>query len=221
VVVPELLDSDAGTPDEINGSLLDLRMFNRRFGGIRTTAAVLGRIATDRNLQKICWLDVAGGTGDVAVLTRKSLLDTGIASEAVILDRAPTHMNGANRSVCGNALALPFADGSFDAVGCSLFTHHLTPAEVERFAREGLRVARHAFFIHDLVRHPLHWVLAYAGFPLYRSRITRHDAPASVRSAYTAEEMCTLLRSSGAERVEIRTYFLFRMGAIAWKPITT
>jgi hypothetical protein len=106
-------------------------------------------------------------------------------------------------------------------VGCSLFAHHLSPSEIGRFAREGLRVARHAFFVHDLVRHPLHLALAYAGFPLYRSRVTRHDAPASVKNAYTIEEMRSMLHSAGAEQVEISTYFLFRMGAIAWKPITT
>ena len=33
VVVPELLDSDAGTPREVEGSLADLRMVNRFFGG--------------------------------------------------------------------------------------------------------------------------------------------------------------------------------------------
>jgi SAM-dependent methyltransferase len=116
---------------------------------------------------------------------------------------------------------LPFADNSFDAVGCSLFAHHLEREEIGCFVREGLRVARHAFFIHDLVRHPLHLALAYAGFPLYRSRITRHDAPASVRRAYTVQEMRDMLQSSGAESVEIKTHFLFRMGVIAWKPTTT
>jgi ubiquinone/menaquinone biosynthesis C-methylase UbiE len=221
VVVPELLDTDAGTPEEIDASIADLRMFNLRFGGIRTTRSVLHRIAQERGLRKIHWLDVAGASGDVATFTRVSLLQSGIESEAVILDRAATHMNGAHPSVCGDALALPFADASFDAVGCSLFAHHLSPSEIGRFAREGLRVARHAFFVHDLVRHPLHLALAYAGFPLYRSRVTRHDAPASVKNAYTIEEMRSMLLSGGAERVEISTYFLFRMGAIAWKPITT
>lgn len=221
VVVPELLDTDAGTREEVEGSLADLRMFNRRFGGIHTTKNVLRKIARERRLKNILWLDVAGGRGDVATLTRHSLLPSGIESEAVILDRAPSHMNGTQPSVCGDAVHLPFADGSFDAVGCSLFAHHLEQREIELFAREGLRVAQHAFFIHDLVRHPVHLALAYAGFPLYRSRITRHDAPASVRRAYTVEEMRAMLNSAGAQDLEIHTYFLFRMGAIAWKPITT
>ncbi|MGE5324683.1 MAG: methyltransferase domain-containing protein [Actinomycetota bacterium] len=221
VVVPELLDEDAGTREEVEDSLADLRMFNQRFGGIHTTRNVLRRIARQRRLKNILWLDVAGGRGDVASLTRQSLLPSGIDSEAVILDRAPSHMNGSQPSICGDAVRLPFADTSFDVVGCSLFAHHLERTEIECFAREGLRVARHAFFIHDLVRHPVHLALAYAGFPLYRSRITRHDAPASVRRAYTVEEMRTMLQSAGAKHLEIHTYYLFRMGAIAWKPITT
>lgn len=221
VVVPELLDSDSGTPEEVEASLADLRMFNLRFGGIHTTGEVLRRIAQQRGLKKIFWLDVAGATGDVASLTRESLAASGIDVESVILDRAPSHMNGSYPAVCGDALSLPFRDGSFDAVGCSLFAHHLEPPEIARFVREGLRVARHAFFIHDLVRHPMHLALAYAGFPLYRSRITRHDAPASVRRAYTVPEMRSMLQAAGAAQVEITTYFLFRMGAIAWKPITT
>lgn len=221
VVVPELLDTDAGTREEVEGSLADLRMFNQRFGGIHTTTETLRKIAQQRRLTKILWLDVAGGRGDVAALARRSLSPYGIDSEAVILDRAPTHMNGSQASICGDATHLPFADSSFDAVGCSLFAHHLEAPDIERLAREGLRVARHAFFIHDLIRHPLHLALAYAGFPLYRSRITRHDAPASVRRAYTVEEMRAMLQSAGANDLEIQTYFLFRMGAIAWKPIMT
>jgi hypothetical protein len=53
--------------------------------------------------------------------------------------------------------------------------------------------------------------------PLYRSRLTRHDAPASVRQAYTKEEMLDMLRRTGAARIEMKSYYLFRMGVIVWK----
>jgi hypothetical protein len=59
--------------------------------------------------------------------------------------------------------------------------------------------------------------LAYAGFPLYQSRITRNDAPASVRQAYTVDEMRAMLRETGARSIEINTCFLYRMGVIVWK----
>ena len=82
---------------------------------------------------------------------------------------------------------------------------------------EALRVCRSAVLINDLVRGALHLSLVYAGLPLYRSRLTRHDAPASVRQAYTPEEMRGLLAKTNAARVEVHRHYLFRMGVIAWK----
>ncbi len=137
--------------------------------------------------------------------------------DVTLLDRATSHLDGGNRAVTADALALPFRDASFDLVSCNLFAHHLSPEDFVRFVDEGLRVCRVAVLINDLVRHPLHLWLAYAGLPLYRSRLTRHDAPASVRQAYTAEEMRTMLAKTRAVKVEIARHYLFRMGAIAWK----
>ena len=117
----------------------------------------------------------------------------------------------------GDALALPFCDASFDLVCSELFVHHLSPDQLVHFAREGLRVCRKAFLINDLVRHPLHLALSYAGFPLYRSRLTRNDAPASVRQAYTQQEMLEMLREAGGSRTEIESCYLYRMGVILWK----
>jgi ubiquinone/menaquinone biosynthesis C-methylase UbiE len=135
------------------------------------------------------------------------------------LDRARTHLLRGNRAVVADALSIPFQDRSFDLVSCSLFAHHLEPAELARFAREALRVSRCAVLINDLVRHPLHLALVYAGFPLMRSYVSRFDGLASVRRAYVPAEMRRIL-SWGAEpatRVEISRHFLFRMGVIAWK----
>ncbi len=222
IVVPELLDTDAGTPHEVAGSIADLRMFNRAFGGTRTVNSLLQRIAERKKLKELSWIDVAGSEGYVALVTRKDLADSGISVHPVILDRAPTHLDSQLPAVCGDATSLPFADNSFDVVGCSLFVHHLEADELIRFASEGLRVARHAFFIHDLIRHPLHLALSYLGFPLYRSRITRHDAPASVRRAYTVDEIRRILEQVvEISRIEIRQYFLYRMGVIVWKDPTT
>jgi ubiquinone/menaquinone biosynthesis C-methylase UbiE len=218
VVVEELLDSDAGTPAEVAGSLKDLRMFNSVFGGVHTMASLLRRVAQKRGLKQISWVDVAGSEGYVATRTQRSLACSGISSQPLILDRAPTHLGNTHPAVCGDALALPFRDNSFDAVGCSLFMHHLAPDEIVRFVLEGLRVARHAFLVHDLQRHPMHLALSYLGMPLYRSRITRHDAVASINRAYTVEEVRRILSGvASAENIEIRKFFLFRMGVIVWK----
>ena len=217
LVVPELLDSDSGTAQEVADTLADLRMFNRRFGGVRAMTALLGEVSSRSNLPEMDWLDVAGGAGDLARLTQQTLARRGIMVRPVVLDRAPTHLNGATVNVCGDALALPFRDNSFDVVGSSLFAHHLEPEELIRFTREALRVARQAFIINDLIRHPLHLALALAGRTIYRSRLTRHDAPASVRRAYTTAEILNILHGTGATEVSVRTFYLYRMGVIVWK----
>jgi ubiquinone/menaquinone biosynthesis C-methylase UbiE len=217
VVIPELLDTDAGTAEEVQATLADLRFFNRWFGGIATSIRLLQRVAQETGSSKLSILDVAAASGDVAQAARAQLERIGIELEITLLDRSRAHLNNGARAVVGDALRLPFRDGSFDVVGCGLFAHHLEPEEVVQFVNEALRVCRSAAIINDLVRHPLHLTLVYAGLPIYRGRMTRNDAPASVRRAYTPEEMINMLRNTRASRVEISRHYLFRMGVIAWK----
>src|SRR5262249_1634038 len=114
VVVPELLDTDAGTPREVAQSIVDLRMFNRVFGGVHTVSSLLRRVAVQRKLKELSWVDVAGSEGFVAVNAQRALERSGTRVLPVIVDRAATHMDGAAPSICGDALALPLGDSSFD-----------------------------------------------------------------------------------------------------------
>jgi hypothetical protein len=212
----ELLDSDTGSPPEIAASLRDLQMFNQWFGGVRTAENLVRRALPSLPDTPISLLEVAAGNGYLPEKIRQRL-SSEINLKITLLDRSRRHLNGTGPAVAADALALPFADNSFQLVSSNLFVHHLSPEEVQRFARECLRVCRAAFLINDLVRDPLHLALAYAGFPLYRSRLTRNDAPASVRQAYTPGELRDLLSSSGAARISISRHYLYRMGIIAWK----
>jgi ubiquinone/menaquinone biosynthesis C-methylase UbiE len=217
VATAELLDSDAGTPAEIAASLEDLEFFNRRFGGVPATESLITRVAQSLGVASLSLLEVASGSGYVTAMAGRRLERRGIRLEVTWSDRSRFHLRNGNRAVVADALALPFADRSFDLVSCNLFAHHLAPADLQRFANETLRVCRAAVLMNDLVRHPLHLAIAYLGMPLYRSRLTRHDAPASVRQAYTPEEMQQLLAKTAARRVEIQRHYLFRMGVIVWK----
>jgi len=211
----ELLDTDSGTPSEVAASLSDLRWFNRWFGGISTASRLIDIAAGGKSDLSV--LEVAAGDGFVPKELQKRF--SHIHFDVTLLDRAPSHLprNNGMRAVAGDALALPFQDSAFDLVSSSLFVHHLQPDRVVLFVREALRACRVAVLINDLVRHPLHLAVAYAGVPLYRSRLTRNDAPASVRQAYTVDEMRNFLETAGASRVEIHRQYFFRMGAIAWK----
>jgi ubiquinone/menaquinone biosynthesis C-methylase UbiE len=233
----ELLDTDSGTPKEVADSLIDLRWFNRWFGGIATTRSMIQTVARKTGRSEFSILEVAAGDGSLMQAVCASLQNSEIRLNVTLLDRALSHLpalanhngNSSTRAgdtyqpsafsnaVVADALSLPFPDSAFDLISSSLFVHHLSPDQATAFAHESLRVCRHAALVHDLVRHPLHLVFAYAGMPLYRSRLTRNDAPASVRQAYTIDEMKQFFRAAGAANVGARMHYFYRMGLIAWK----
>jgi ubiquinone/menaquinone biosynthesis C-methylase UbiE len=84
-------------------------------------------------------LDIACGTG---FLTRH------LPGEIVGLDQSATMIDEARRQapqaafVQGDALELPFEDGSFDRIFTAHFYGHLEGEDRERFLREARRVAR-------------------------------------------------------------------------------
>lgn len=216
--IAEFLDRDLGTPAEVAASLEDLRRINHWFGGTRTTTALLRQVAAECNCRKLSLLEIGAGAGDVPLAARQKLAAAGIELQVTLLDRRWSHLPiGEVAAVAGEGLALPFRDNAFDVVSCSLFAHHFQPDSLRRLALEAMRVCRRAVVINDLVRSRLHLWLVYAGMPLFRSRITRHDAPSSVRNAYTIDEMRQVLAAVAGHRLVISRHYLYRMGAVLWK----
>lgn len=218
VNTPEILDSSTCPGQEVDVSLQDLCRINRWFGGVATTRKLIERVASVTGDKRFSLLEVAAGYGEVPRDAGKQLLRKGIQLEVTDLDRFPTHLQRNHRALVADALTLPLRDNSFDLVSCSLFAHHLEPAELARFGEEACRVSRCAVLINDLVRHPLHLALVYAGFPLMRSHVSRKDGVASVRRAYALEEMREILCSNECcQKIETSRHYLFRMGVIIWK----
>ena len=216
----EILDSPQCSVTDAAESLEDLCRINRWFGGVRTTRQLVEKVAASTGQKRFSMLEVASGFGEVPRKAAVKLARKGILLAITDLDRMPSHLRPGHRAVVGDALALPFRDNSFDLVSCSLFAHHLDPADLTRFVDEALRVSRSAVLINDLVRHALHLAVVYAGFPLMRSYVSRVDGVASVRRAYTPEEMRHMLANSArdaAAKIDISTHYLFRMGVIVWK----
>lgn len=219
VVIPELLDDDLGSSEEVRDSLLDLRGINRNFGGFASFRHLIENVARRNQKNSLALLDVAGGAGDVVSHVSQELADR-VHLRATILDRALSHMNGARENftrVAGDALSLPFASGTFDVVSCNLFLHHLEPEQIAMFFNEALRVARLAVIASDIRRNRFHWIAAHAGKLNYRSRLTRHDAPVSIRRAYTIAEAREMAKDSKASSFLVEPHYFQRFGLILWK----
>jgi ubiquinone/menaquinone biosynthesis C-methylase UbiE len=226
IVEDEWLDDDRGTPAEIDAALHAISLANRRFGGMRLHARLLKQALTHTpREQRPHILEVASGRADVL---QAALLQLGIAAqltpEVTLLDRSAAHLPDPRawpsalstpRMLAGDALALPFPDASVDIVSCCLFLHHLEPPQITRYLAEAQRVARIAVVINDLERSALHYRLAQLNRVVDRSRISRHDGPASVRRAYTYNELARMLGNTGRSFLLERAY-LYRLGAILW-----
>jgi ubiquinone/menaquinone biosynthesis C-methylase UbiE len=219
VATAEILDSPDCPPQEVERSLHDLNRINRWFGGVSTTRAMIERVASATGKKHFSLLEVAAGHGEVPRAAAAQLAHKGISLEITDLDRMNSHLQRGHHALVADALVLPFRNDSFDLVSCSLFAHHLEPDELARFSQEALRVSRTAVLINDLVRHPLHLALVYAGWPLMRSHVSRVDGVASVRRAYLPEEIRKILANGQFNRkIDISRHYLFRMGVMVWKP---
>ena len=186
VDAPELLDEHDAPRADVERSLRDLRRINRWLGGISIYRRLLRRLNAGRaSARPASVLDVGTGSSD--------LLESLGGGFRVGLDFKIEHLLHGKadgiRRVAGDALRLPFRDGAVDVVTSSHFFHHFTPEENARILAESLRVSRHGVAVTDTLRHfvPLLVVQLLAVLRLV-GRITRLDAPASVRRGYVASE---------------------------------
>lgn len=102
-----------------------------------------------------------------------------------------------------------------DFIISSLFTHHLSDAEIIRFLQWMETHAEQGWFINDLHRHPIpYFFIKYAVRLLRYTHLVQHDAPISVMRAFTRKDWQRLLAEAHIPMngVVIRWYMPFRYG---------
>ncbi len=108
----------------------------------------LVRLARRNDLKNLRTLEVGCGCGSYSLILKKM----GIVGEATLLDISQTGLDLAKklfasfgeecRTVQGDAMELPFADGEFDLVLSGGLLEHFEADEQERLAHEQCRVAK-------------------------------------------------------------------------------
>jgi ubiquinone/menaquinone biosynthesis C-methylase UbiE len=208
--VEEHLDGPLDDPASLAANLRDLRRLNSLTGGgslsVKAVRALRRITPTLRTL-----LDVGSGACDIPVLLLADAQRGGDALEVTATDSRPEILAAARAvrpaldRVAGLTIAvadgrrLPYPDQSFDIAHASLVLHHLAPDDAIVLLGEMRRVARSGIVVNDLDRSWTTWLGAWLlARTIARSPYTRHDAPLSVRRAYTRDEMTDLIREAGA-----------------------
>ncbi|HEY5520017.1 MAG TPA: methyltransferase domain-containing protein [Candidatus Limnocylindrales bacterium] len=195
----ELLD---GRLDEqlLAGNLRDLARINRWLGGADLSERAVAPLALNSFALSI--LDVGTGGADIPLrLARdgREITATDIRPEIVA---AAMRVEGRGRIVVREGALPDESSASFDVVHASLVIHHLEPSAAVTFLSHMRRVCRQAVVINDLDRGWRWWAGAWLLTRIAtRNQYTRHDAPLSVRRAYTEKELVRMAQQAGLRPV--------------------
>lgn len=204
---PELMDRPDATPHELEGALSSLRGLNRWFGSYRLVMRFARRWILPGDRLRVA--DLATGSADIPRLIVDHARRIGAKVEIDAVDFQPTTANTARRMSatyaeirchCEDVLTFGSA-GAYDVVLCSLALHHFSDSEAVQLLRRCRELSRCFVLVSDLRRG---W-LASLGVRLltrlvFRDRMTRSDAIASARRAFTLGELRALARQAGWER---------------------
>ncbi|MFL5575905.1 MAG: methyltransferase domain-containing protein [Gemmatimonadaceae bacterium] len=221
----EYLDDPDVAPDVVQRSLRDVALANRLFGGTRAVVAELEPVfdALRRGGREgVMLLDVGTGLGDIPERARGAARRRGLALTTVGLDLAEELARSARLrtsfTVCGSALALPFADKSVDVVTCSQVLHHFVECEARRLIAEMDRVARVRVVISDLRRSwPAAAGIWLASFPLRFHPVSRHDGVVSVMRGFTTAELRGHVHAAVGRVPAVGRHAVARVTA-SWEP---
>jgi ubiquinone/menaquinone biosynthesis C-methylase UbiE len=224
----ELMDDFSITDERLTDALEQLRLVNRFLSGYSTTMAVLKPFLRARAGQTTRLLDLGTGIADFPeyIVQWAARQTPAIAVEIVAVDANPVTANYARAALkqrlspelaskitveVADALALPYAEKSFDLAMGAMFLHHFAQPNAIAILQSMERLSRYGILINDLHRHPL----AYYGiFSLTRllpaSPMVRNDGPLSVLRGFQKSDLVAIAQGAGLKNALLRWRFPFR-----------
>jgi hypothetical protein len=216
----EWMDTEAISADDFAECLADLAVVNSVTLARPPTLAFMRRVARGMAAgERLSVLDAGFGEGDMLRRIHRWGTRRGLHMDLSGVDLNPWSTAAAEaatpaamgiRYVTGDLFDL--APGETDVVISSLFTHHLTDAQIVEFLAWMEAHARRGWFVNDLHRHPV----AFHGFRLLSGaagwhRFVRHDGPISVARSFRRRDWDALLRRAGlAGQATVRWRMPFR-----------
>ena len=213
---PERMDDPALDPERHRAALVGLRRLNR-LG--RTSTAVWNQIAplvagAEAGAAPLRILDLATGGGDLPIALWRRASAAGQSVSIVGIDVSPVAVDVARRRASAANAPVTFerADAlrdllpqPVDVVISSLFLHHLDDDDAIALLARAAAAARRRLVVDDLARSGVGLGLVTVATRLVtRSDVVHHDGPASVRAAFTPNEITALAGEAGLDGAVVR-----------------
>jgi len=214
-------------------ALAGLRRVNEVSVAIDCMVRPILALAHRTGLEQLRVLDVACGGGDVPIGVALAARRAGVTIHLTLTDRSEVALSQAKEAARAQGVdvqtvqsdavaALP--EGTFDVVTNSLFLHHLERPEVVRVLshmRNAARAGGGAVVVNDLRRSHAGWLLAWIACRLLtKSAVVRFDGPASVRAAWTLDEMQAMTHEAGLTGAQVERSWPWRM-MLVWERTET
>jgi SAM-dependent methyltransferase len=216
----ELLDEPLHDRAELEQSLDQVAEVNALLGGRRAAWLAVRPLLDPARTTGI--LDIGTGSADIPLDLVRRARRAGRPIHITATDLHPQMQQiAAQRTqhtpdisvAAADALALPWADDSFDLAMLSMTLHHFEEADQVRALQEAARVARHAVIVNELERCRANWYGArvLAATRWRGNRLTRHDGPLSVLRAFTPGELRSLAGKAGLRVGSLHRRYFFRL----------
>jgi ubiquinone/menaquinone biosynthesis C-methylase UbiE len=226
--ISEWLDAETMDDAALRRNLGDIRRINWLLGWTAFTVRGVARqaeaIAKATGKREFSLFDVASGSADIPLAIARWAERAGYTARIVATDISPQIVAVAREQAADtpsvtvelqDALALPYAPGAFDIALCTLAIHHFEPERAVELLASMARVSKH-MLVFDVARARL----AYAGSLLltrllFMDAMTCHDAPASVRRAYSAPELRELAKRADLQHATVSLGIPWRLALSA------
>lgn len=221
---PEIMDDFSVTDDRLERALRDIRVTNRLLGGYGPSHHAirallpgdgphhvldLGSGSADYPAHLVQWGDAQGLDIRVDALEANSV--TARHAQDYLDRTLSARLRPRVQVICADVFDYAPSDASYDIAHAGLFLHHFPNDDLVRLLGRMRGLCPNGLVINDLHRHPLAyasiWLLARL---LPTSPMYQHDAPLSVRRAFTQDELMRVVHNAGYASARIRWHWAFR-----------
>jgi ubiquinone/menaquinone biosynthesis C-methylase UbiE len=214
----EILDQDEIPFEDIKQNMKELDLINQKLGGHAITIDGLKQLAPAKTNSTITIAEIGCGGGDNLEAINNYCNKIHQPSAFIGIDIKQSCIDYAKQQhplmntewIVSDYSKVLFANKP-DIIFSSLFCHHFTNEELVSMLRWMKANATLGFFINDLHRHPIAWILIKWITTLFsKSYLVKNDAPVSVTRGFTKKEWQQLLAEAGIENYSIQWKWAFR-----------